>query len=120
MREEINSLLEKATKSQEAARKLFDLGYPSFAVSRSYYAMFYAAQALLLTKELAFSKHSAVISAFGQHFVKKGLLPEELHAYFREAFDKRTKGDYALAEVGNDDAKKSLSMPIFFCKKLIG
>lgn len=106
MREEVKSLLEKAAKSHKAAEKLLDLGYPSFAVSRGYYSMFYAAEALLLSKELAFSKHSAVISAFGQHFVKTGLLPAELHAYFREAFDKRTKGDYAVEEVEIEDAKR--------------
>lgn len=119
MREEVDSLLDKAAKSQEAAKKLFDLGYPSFAVSRSYYAMLYAAEALLLSKELAFSKHSAVISAFGQHFVKTGLLPAELHAHFREAFDKRTKGDYALEEVGADDVKTIIEHADIFLQNII-
>jgi uncharacterized protein (UPF0332 family) len=118
LRKEIDSLLDKAARSQEAAKKLFDLGYPSFAVSRSYYAMLYAAEALLLSKELAFSKHSAVISAFGQHFVKTGLLPAELHATFREAFDKRTKGDYALEEVGAEDAKKIIEQTQTFLQEI--
>ena len=36
-----------------------------FAASRAYYAMFYAAEALLQSRGLAFSKHSAVHAAFG-------------------------------------------------------
>ena len=35
------------------------------SVSRTYYAMFYCAQAILLTKNLSFSSHKGVISAFG-------------------------------------------------------
>ena len=36
--------------------------------------MFSYAEALLLTKGLSFSKHSAVIENFGKHFIKTGLL----------------------------------------------
>jgi uncharacterized protein (UPF0332 family) len=115
---EILSLIDKAKSSQEAANKLFDLGYSSFAVSRSYYAMLYATQALLLTKNLTFSKHSGVISAFGQHFVKAGLLPKELHAYLREAFDKRTKGDYALEEISKSEAKVIIDRAEEFIKQI--
>jgi uncharacterized protein (UPF0332 family) len=38
------------------------------SVSRTYYAMFYSAQAMLLTKNLSFSSHKGVISAFGEHY----------------------------------------------------
>jgi uncharacterized protein (UPF0332 family) len=33
--------------------------------------MFYIAEAILLDDELNYSKHSAVIAAFGKHFVKQ-------------------------------------------------
>jgi uncharacterized protein (UPF0332 family) len=45
--------------------------------------MFYVAQAFLLGDGLAFSKHSAVISAFGQHFTKTGRAPADFHRYLR-------------------------------------
>jgi len=43
--------------------------------------MFYTVEALLLSQNLTFSKHSAVISAFGKNFVKTGIFPgrENLH-----------------------------------------
>jgi len=39
------------------------------AVNRAYYAIFYAANALLCSRRLERSKHSGVLAAFRQHFV---------------------------------------------------
>jgi len=44
------------------------------AVSRAYYAMFYATTALLGSRGLWRSKHQGLIAAFGEHFVKPGLI----------------------------------------------
>jgi uncharacterized protein (UPF0332 family) len=49
----------------------------SSAVNRAYYAIFYAANALLATQGLSRSKHSGVIAAFRQHFVKPGQIEDE-------------------------------------------
>ena len=43
---------------------------------------------------MSFSKHSAVISAFGQHFAKAGLLPADLHRFVLDAQKNRQAGDY--------------------------
>lgn len=66
----------------------------TFSAGRSYYAMFYAAEAVLLTKNLSFSSHKAVISAFGKEFVKTNELPSRLHRNLRDAFRLRQVGDY--------------------------
>ncbi len=58
--------------------------------------MFYATQALLLTKDLSFSKHAANIAAFGQHFASTGIVPVHLHRYLIDAFDFRQAGDYDI------------------------
>ena len=91
---EVRSLIAKAKRSIEVAKKLFESGDYDFSVSRAYYAMFYCAEALLLTKGLSFSKHAGVIAGFGKHFVKTNLLPSFLHSYLREAFKDRQIGDY--------------------------
>ena len=88
------ALIRKADRSIAAARTLAGEGHPDFAVARAYYAMFYLASALLLGDELAFSKHSAVIAAFGRHLVKTGRIGAEFHAFLREAQDQRNLGDY--------------------------
>ena len=66
--------LKRAKLALAQSRDNLDLDYYDVAISRAYYAMFYSATALLLTKGISRSKHSGVYSAFGQHFVKPGLI----------------------------------------------
>lgn len=73
---------------------LLNHGYPEFAVGRAYYAMFHCATAALLAQGHVFSKHSAVIAAFGQYLIKSGELSADLHQVLRHAFDRRNLGDY--------------------------
>jgi uncharacterized protein (UPF0332 family) len=54
---EIETLLERAAKYLGSAELLFKNKDPESCASRVYYAMFFAVQALLLTKELSFSSH---------------------------------------------------------------
>ncbi len=90
------ALLQKASDSLDAARLLVSQGFNDFAVSRAYYTMFYVAEALLLGEGLTFSKHSGVISAFGQRFAKTGRVPTEFHRYLIEGGDSRNVGDYVV------------------------
>jgi uncharacterized protein (UPF0332 family) len=75
------ALLENARDSITAARLLLGGGFPGFAASRAYYAMFYVAEAFLEGEGLSFSKHSGVIAAFGQHFAHTGKVPIEFHRH---------------------------------------
>ena len=59
------------------------------SLSRSYYAMFTAARALLATKRLDSSKHSGVISLFNQHFVKTGIVAKDLGQMLMKGKDLR-------------------------------
>jgi uncharacterized protein (UPF0332 family) len=97
--ESLKELLRKARRSIEVARSIEAGGSFDFSVSRAYYAMFYCAQALLFNRGLSFSKHSAVIAAFGKEFIKSGILPPQFHKYLSEAFDDRMRGDYDLVAV---------------------
>jgi len=91
---EISKLIEKAERSLEAARLLLNRGDYDFAVSRAYYAMFYCAKAMLLTRGITTKKHSSTISLFCEKFVKSGEFSEELASYLIDAFRKRQIGDY--------------------------
>jgi len=62
MTEEIEALLRLAGESMAAAKTLFEQGHFRFSVSRSYYTMFYCAQALHLSQGRSYSRHSAVIA----------------------------------------------------------
>jgi len=91
---EINSLIQRAKKYLKSAGILLREGDYESSVSRTYYAMFYSTQAMLLTKNLSFSSHKAVISAFGEYFVKTGIFRKEMGRELNKAFEKRQIGDY--------------------------
>lgn len=96
MKEDIDilELFKKGRESIGAAESLIDNNYYDFSVGRSYYAMFYIVEALLLTKGLSFSKHSAIISSFGKEFINTGIFSEKLYNYLTNAFKIIQLGDY--------------------------
>ncbi len=115
MTEEIRSLVARAKRYIKSAGILIKEGDFESSVSRSYYAMFYAAEALLLTKKLKFSSHRGVISQFGNHFIKTGLFNPEMGKHLRNAFDRRLVGDYSFAPtVTKTEAQESLDWAVEF------
>ncbi len=107
MKAEAQALLAKARDSLQAGKLLSREGYSDFAASRAYYAMLYAARALLLERGLSFSKHTAVIGAFGKQFAKSGSLDVKYHRYLIDAQDFRNLGDYGVGpELTANQAKQ--------------
>jgi len=92
--DEIAANLERAAQSIQAARQLASGGYYDFAASRAYYAVFYAATALLLSEGLELTKHGAVIASIHQRFVKTGKLSKEQGKTLNWLFELRSVGDY--------------------------
>lgn len=91
---EVQHLLKLADESHDVAKALIDMGHPRFSAAQSYYTIFYLAQALLLTKGLTFSKHSAVVAAFGKEFAKTNLLDSKFHRYIIQSQKLRQTGHY--------------------------
>ena len=94
MKKEVTSLMERARKYIKSAKLLLKEGDYESSVSRAYYAMFFCAEAVLLTKGLYFSSHKGVISAFGEHFIKNNIFSKEMGRELNRAFEKRQLGDY--------------------------
>lgn len=110
MSEEIWALVKKSEESIKAAGLLFDNNLFGFAVSRAYYAMFYLVSAVLLTKHMNFSKHKAVVAAFGQHFVKTNIFEHKFHRYLVESFEQRQIGDYeVLDDITEETAQRTIN-----------
>ena len=99
MKEQSRKFMEKAARAVQAAKSLLRDGDADFAAGRAYYAMFYAAEALLNEKGLRFRKHGGVHAAFGEQFVITGLLDSKFHRWLLDAFDKRIQGDYGIEAV---------------------
>lgn len=94
-RDEAKHWLKRATNSLSAAETLVSQGLFDDAISRAYYAMFYAAKALLIRDEVEVgSKHSAVVSAFGREYAKTGKIDPLYHQMFIEDFEWRQRADY--------------------------
>jgi uncharacterized protein (UPF0332 family) len=86
--------MRRAARSLPSARNVLADGDNDFAVARAYYAMFYAATAALLSRGVSRTKHSAVITAFGEHFVKVGHVTLAQQTALQVAFRERNEGDY--------------------------
>jgi uncharacterized protein (UPF0332 family) len=93
---EIQQYIKRSEDAIDTVKILIDHNKYSDAVSKAYYAMFYAASALLRTKNLDVSKHSGVISQFGLHFVKTGIIEKHHHKRFIKAFNDRDVADYRV------------------------
>lgn len=119
MKEE-RALIERAKKYLRSAELLLEEGDYESSVSRTYYAMFYSVQALLLTKNLSFSSHKGVISAFGKYFIKTNIFPKEMGKKLNKAFEKRQLGDYEYTFIiSKEEAEELLRDGKEFVKEVI-
>ena len=115
----IEALLDRAERGiKSAALLLKEKDYES-SVSRSYYAMFYATEAVLLTKKLKFSSHKSVITLFGKNFIKNGIFNPEMGRRLSKTFEKRLIGDYSFdTQISKHDAKETLKWAKDFVKEV--
>ncbi len=107
--QEIALYLENAREMLEAAQLMLNNDFYTSAINRAYYAIFYAANALLVTKGLNQSKHSGVISAFRQHFVKTGIFEAQFSDSYGRVMGNRHSSDYELnSAISKQDAEKDM------------
>jgi uncharacterized protein len=116
---EIEEYLALAHEDLSAAQDNLRFGYLRAAVSRAYYAMFYATTALLGSKGLWRSKHQGLIAAFGEYFVKTGLIEPEYGRILHDAFEARLDSDYGPNPDLNDaSAQQLISSAASFIERL--
>ena len=101
--------LQRAKQHLKSARDLLVNEDFADSVSRSYYAIFQAARALLATEQLESRKHSGVIALFNRYFVKTGKVDKQLGVVLKDARRYREMADYSdLAEFTREDAEGQL------------
>jgi uncharacterized protein (UPF0332 family) len=96
MSNDVEARLAMADEALAAARALLDLGHWRAASSRAYYSMFYVAEALLASRGLAYSKHTAVQANYGREFAQSGKFPPKYHRWLLDAAEDRHDADYGL------------------------
>jgi len=116
----IEALYHKSQQALQAAQLLFNEKFYLFAVGRAYYATFYMAEAILLTQDLSFSKHSGVIGNFNKIFIYQNAVFEpEMGKILSEGFDMRNVGDYdSYVEIEAYQAIELLAKATLFCQKI--
>ena len=105
---ELDDLKEKAERFLRTAELSLDDGDYDSCVSRCYYAMFFLAEALLLTKDITASTHKGVIALFGEHYITTGIIKKELGKSLRRAYDLRQKGDYSTSFMVKESEAKDI------------
>jgi len=119
LNDDLKSLVEyrmdEASESIDEAVLLLKSGKARGALSRAYYAMFYATLALLAIKKLGASKHSGVIRLFHEHYVQDGTFDKEIARSLSIAFDLRNKSDYReLVSPSMEEAQDTLEVATRF------
>jgi uncharacterized protein (UPF0332 family) len=106
---EQHPLLARSRQEVDAARLLAKGGFAAQAVSRSYYAAFYAAEAALLDLGETRSKHSGVVSAFVRLVIHERGLDPVAGRLLRSLFDRRGQADYSADPVPEQEAGVAIS-----------
>jgi len=92
-----------------AKRDFNDTDYSS-ANNRAYYCMFHAIRAVLALDNVDFKKHSAVITRFGQDYLKTDRIPRSFGILIATASLIRNRSDYEDFYVCSiDDTKKLIT-----------
>jgi uncharacterized protein (UPF0332 family) len=88
--------MRRAREELAAAQLLADHGFAAQAVSRAYYAAFYAAEEALQTVGVVRSKHAGVVAAVARVLVRDHGLEPDVGRLLRSLFERRSRADHAI------------------------
>jgi uncharacterized protein len=86
--------LDKAKEALSTAELNFQNDFLTAANNRLYYAVFYAASALLYKNNHVAKSHNGVKTLLHQHFFKTQILPYRFAEMYNQLFDLRHESDY--------------------------
>ena len=86
--------IEQAKECLESAKREEKSGSFKSAANRSYYCIFHAMRAVLALDKLDLKKHSGIISAFRERYIKTGVFDVNLSKIISKAFEVRGDSDY--------------------------
>lgn len=101
--------MDQSEEELNAALLLYGKEFYREAISRAYYSMFHAAQALLYLRRISPKSHKGVIQKFGEEFIKPGLLEKKMGQMLTQAESMRLKADYDVgAPIHKEECKEIL------------
>ena len=109
---------DQAQEALQASRVLLEEGLYRDCISRAYYAMFDAAQALLKSDGYEAGTHKGVLVLLDKHYVKENRMPAEVSQTLRQAFDARQLADYSEDPVPRSDAEDAVQHAERFLERI--
>lgn len=91
-------VLQGASERLESAEILHREGNYRDAVSRAYYAVFEAARAALLTKQILPKSHAGTLTKFQEQFIVPGLVSKETSRILKRLEKERIEADYSFTK----------------------
>lgn len=112
--------IRSAEQYLRSAKLLIRIGDYRSSVSKSYYAMFYVARALLRDIGVKTKTHSGLRQQFGLHFVKNGRIETRFAKMLDTTEDLRAFAEYAddPEAVGREDAEEILASAEDFVERM--
>ena len=108
MDDKIDAEMNLAMCELKSAEILLDADQYRDSITHSYYAMFSASKALLLTKNYQVKTHEGLLRVFGREFIKEGDFSRDVFKYLTDAKDMRKDTCYdSLATFYFEDAEES-------------
>ena len=86
--------IERSVATLIEARGVAKEGWFNLSANRLYYAVYYAASSLLISRGIPANTHSGILSQMHLHFVKTGILSLQEGALLGQLFNLRQSGDY--------------------------
>jgi uncharacterized protein (UPF0332 family) len=111
--------MSNAHEMLEVAQENLNNGHINSACNRAYYGIFYAASALLFSKGKTYGKHSAVIAAFRQYFIRTGEFDKKWSDDYRLIMESRHTADYVLHDyLEEEDAAEVITKAKAFVEEV--
>ncbi|NEZ59931.1 HEPN domain-containing protein [Adonisia turfae] len=114
-----SQFLDLAEEELVASQLLLQNTYYRACISRAYYAMYYATQALLTTRDIESRTHKGVLQQFSQSFVQSGDLPVSMAQNLKRTYGLRQLGDYEADVVLTEElATQALEAAVEFVEQV--
>jgi uncharacterized protein len=107
--------LQRADEALRGAVILLNESELSGSVSRAYYCVFHAAEAILYSKGIRTKTHAGLRLLFGENIIKPGIMGKEFADILRDAFSARQTSDYEVyAEISSQEVTGLVSKAGYF------
>ena len=121
--DKLDVAFQKSVEALQSSESSLKHKFYSTSINRSYYAVFYAAKALLLKKGKNPKTHSGTIAMFGLEYVLNDNFDKRINKILSRLEDDRESADYDFSFQSTEEkAKKDLENAKIFieeCKKFL-